>query len=176
MPKIIENVRGMIISEATRQLNEGSYDSVTIRGIAKGCGIGLGTFYNYFKSKDMLIASFLLEDWMLRVKKLNNASDNKDDPMVIVEMIYTEVNSFIDKHKNIFHSTEARKSFRNSVFDYHSVLRSQIAEPISKVCCRMGFEDYAFLSEFTAEAILVWAVEGKSFEEVSAILNKLFIK
>ena len=67
MPKIIENVRGMLIEEAQTQITANGYDNVTIRSIAKGCGLGLGTFYNYFKSKEMLIATFLNEDWQKRM-------------------------------------------------------------------------------------------------------------
>ena len=50
MPKIIENVRGMLIDEAKKQIATNGYENVTIRSIAKECGLGLGTFYNYFKS------------------------------------------------------------------------------------------------------------------------------
>lgn len=176
MPKIIENVREMIIEEAKSQLKEGTYDSMTIRSIARGCGIGLGTFYNYFKSKDMLIAAFLLEDWMERVGKLNEISETEDEPLVLISAIHSELNSFIRKFKCIFSSAEAKKSFNNSVTDYHRILRFQIAEPIKRVCERRGNENPEFLSEFAAEAVLTWTVEGKSFEEISSVINKLFIK
>ena len=46
MPKIIENLRSRLIDEAKHQIEQNGYDSVTIRSIARECGIGLGTFYN----------------------------------------------------------------------------------------------------------------------------------
>jgi AcrR family transcriptional regulator len=63
MPKKLENVRELLLLEARRQAEENGYGAVTVRSVAKECGIGLGTVYNYFPSKDMLIASFILEDW-----------------------------------------------------------------------------------------------------------------
>ena len=63
MPKIIENARDEIIAEAKRQLFENGYAKTTIRSVAGAIGIGMGTIYNYFSSKDMLISSFILEDW-----------------------------------------------------------------------------------------------------------------
>ena len=33
----------------------------TVRSVAAGCGVAVGTVYNYFSSKDMLIAAFMLE-------------------------------------------------------------------------------------------------------------------
>ena len=62
MPKIIENVRHQLLTEAKRQISERGYKSTTIRSVAAECGVAVGTVYNYFKSKDILIASFILED------------------------------------------------------------------------------------------------------------------
>ena len=42
----------------------------TASSVANGCGIGVGTVYNYFSSKDMLIASFMAEDWLIRLKRM----------------------------------------------------------------------------------------------------------
>ena len=99
MPKIIENARGMLMDEAKRQIQENGYESVTIRSIAKGCSLGLGTFYNYFKSKDMLIASFLLEDWQQRIAKITEVSQKESDPMAVIKFIYDELKEFMERHK-----------------------------------------------------------------------------
>ena len=50
MPKIIANVREQIIEVAKRQIEELGYENTTIRSVAKGCGIAVGTVYNYFSS------------------------------------------------------------------------------------------------------------------------------
>ncbi len=176
MPKIIENVRGMLLDEAKRQIEREGYENVTIRSIAKGCSLGLGTFYNYFKSKDMLIATFLLEDWQKRIANINEKSKETKIPIEIVEYIHTELKEFMESNKGIFTSPEAIKSFNNSVSGYHKVLRGQIAEPILNVCRAAEYENCEFLSQFVAESVLTWTVAKKSFDELSPILNKLFIK
>ena len=176
MPKIIENARGMLIGEAKRQIEELGYESVTIRSIAKGCSLGLGTFYNYFKSKDMLIATFLLEDWQDRISRVTEKSREEQDPMAVVKSIYDELTAFIEKNKSIFTSPDAIKSFNNSVSAYHKVLRNQLAEPIRLVCFKSEYENYDFLSQFIAESVLTWTTAKKNFDELEPIFIKLLKK
>ena len=61
MPKIIQNLENRLIAEAKLQVQTLGYGAVTIRSIAKSCGVGVGTVYNYFPSKEALVATYLLE-------------------------------------------------------------------------------------------------------------------
>ena len=74
MPKIIENVRQTLLEEAKRQIKENGYAKTTIRSVAGACNVGVGTVYNYFESKDMLIATFMLEDWMECLREMKSYS------------------------------------------------------------------------------------------------------
>ena len=176
MPKIIENAREKIIDEAKRQIKESGYENVTIRSIVRGCSLGLGTFYNYFKSKDMLIATFLLEDWNERMTRITLSTENEADPHEVIKCICDEIAQFIDSNKNIFNAPEAKKSFNNTVASYHKRLVSQLAAPIRKVCVLNGYENAEFLSLFIAESALTWTVAGKAYSDLSPIFNKLLIK
>ncbi len=176
MPKIIENVRGKLIDEAKEQIALNGYDNVTIRSIAKGCGLGLGTFYNYFKSKDLLIATFLLEDWKERIANVSKKHENEADPMVVVQSIYVEINEFINTYHNIFSSPLAIKSFGVSGPGYHKFVRNQVAAPIYNSCVLAGLENPEFLSHFVAEAVVTWTVANKKYEEIAPLISKLFVK
>ena len=81
MPKIIENLREELLAEAKKQIAERGYKNTTIRSVAAECGIAVGTVYNYFKSKDMLIASFILVDWLECVRSI--AAQPKDAKMTV---------------------------------------------------------------------------------------------
>ena len=176
MPKIIENARGLIIDEAKRQIMEDGYDSVTIRGIARGCGLGLGTFYNYFKSKDMLIATFLLDDWKARIGGINEKYANETETMAVVEAIHYEIKDFISVYNNIFTSPTAIKSFSMSGSGYHKFIRNQVAEPIYRSCVLNGVENPEFLSLFVSESVITWTVAKKEYSEIAAIVSRLFVK
>lgn len=64
MPKLIENLKQRLTEETRRQLRQLGYSAVTIRSVARACGVSAGTVYNYFSSKEELLASSMLEDWM----------------------------------------------------------------------------------------------------------------
>ena len=168
MPKIIENLKDRLLAEARQQLAQGGYGAVTIRSIAKGCGVGVGTVYNYFPSKEVLIATHLLEDWTVCVDTIRQAADRTECPQEILKCMYDQLIGFACRHEAIFRDAAAASGFACSFSQYHDLLRSQLAAPLRKFC---GND---FASEFIAESLLTWSMAGKSFDEISEILKKLF--
>lgn len=162
MPKIIENLRASLLCEAKRQINELGYGQTTIRSVASGCGVAVGTVYNYFKSKDMLIASFILEDWIGCLKAMS--SYPKDNRYEYLKFIHSSIREFIAKNERLFYDSDAAKSFSLSAPQRHEQLRAQLAE------CIMPIANDAFLAEYVAEAMLCWTVAGRDFEDVYALL------
>ena len=169
MPKIIEDLPRRLTEEARRQVQQDGYAALTIRSVAKACGVGVGTVYNYYSSKDALVASFLLSDWQERLAAIHAASETASGPEPALRCIYGNLQQFLQQHTAVFRDETAAASFSGSFGKYHSLLRSQLAQPIRKFCR----ED--FTAEFTAEALLVWTVAGKSFEEIYSPVSKLFI-
>lgn len=53
--------RNSVLAAAFRLAAAGGYDAVQIREVAAEAGVALGTLYNYFESKDHLLASLLVE-------------------------------------------------------------------------------------------------------------------
>ena len=164
MPKIIENIREELLLEAKRQIFEIGYQTTTIRSVAAGCGVAVGTVYNYFKSKDMLIASFVLLDWTQCIESISaQPKENKRD---YLEFIHISLKKFEQKYAPLFSDKEAAKSFSAAFSERHRQLRSQLSGLILPIC----HGDDVFLAEFVAEAMLTWTIAGKSFEEIYALL------
>ena len=164
MPKIIENLRGQLLYEARRQILINGYEKTTIRSVAEGCGIATGTVYNYYKSKDILIASVILEDWIECMNVIY--SQPKENRRSYLEFIYTSLKQFEQKYNRLFSDKEAEKSFVTAFFERHKQLRSQLASLIMHIC--RG--DESFLAEYVAEALLTWTMSGKSFESIYELL------
>ena len=168
MPKIIENLECKLIAEAKRQIEESGYGAMTIRSVAKGCGVGVGTVYNYFSSKEALIATYLLEDWNGCVAAISAVSTYSDSPRPVALCIYDHLLAFARRHDAIFRDETASASFAGSFSRYHSLLRSQLALPLRKFC------ESDFAAQFAAEAMLTWTMSGKDFDELYGMMEKLF--
>lgn len=168
MPKLIENPEGRLIAEARRQIAQEGYSAVTIRSVAAGCGVGVGTVYNYFSSKDELAAAFMLEDWQNCIAAIQTVSTYAETHKPVLRCIHDQLNCYAGQHQNIFRDESAISGFAGSFGKYHRLLRSQIAEPLMKFCAD------PFLAEFAAESLLTWTMAGKDFEELYPVLEKLF--
>lgn len=168
MPKIIENLPQRLLDEARRQVEEVGYGSLNIRTIAKNCGVGVGTVYNYYRSKDELVAAFLLEDWSQCIHHINSCSENADSPEIVLHTIYEELAAYTLRYPSIFCDADAVTASSGSRARYHDLLRAQLAQPLRRFC-RDGF-----MSEFIAEALLTWTVAGISFDAIYDLVRKLF--
>ena len=168
MPKIIENLESKLIEEAKKQVEQSGYGAFTIRSVAKACGVGVGTVYNYFPSKDDLLAAFLLCDWQKCMSAIVSASERSASPEPVLHCMFDQLLSYAQRHQAIFRDETAASNFAGAFSRYHGLLRAQLAAPVRKYC---GSD---FQAEFVAESLLTWSMSGKSFQEIYEILKKLF--
>ncbi len=172
MPKVIEKVREQLLEEVRREIESRGYSKTTIRSVAEGCSISVGTVYNYFRSKDELVASAVAEDWKEKTGKLS--ASLPASAKNTVRLVYEALSSFEDEHRALFTDEEAVKKFASVFTEWHSVLRHQTAAFLLPVC--RDAEDPDFLSLFLAEALLTWVTEGVPFEKLYSVMKKLIYK
>ena len=168
MPKIIENLPERLAQEARRQIEESGFAAMTIRSVAKGCGVGVGTVYNYYPSKEALVATFMLDDWKKCIAHIQRCADMTQEVEVVLHVMHEKLQLFMAQYDPIFRDESAAVSYTGSTSKYHGILRNQLAAPLRKFCR----DD--FTSQFIAEAMLTWSVAGKSFDEIFAVVNNLF--
>ena len=168
MPKIIENLESSLIEEARKQIEQSGYSAMTIRSVAKACGVGVGTVYNYFSCKEELIATHLLEDWKQCITAIGAVSTYSESPRPALLCMYDQLVSFAHRHRAIFRDEAAAASFAGSFGRYHAMLRTQLSQPLRKFCS----SDFA--ADFIAEGLLTWTMAGKSFDEIYGMIEKLF--
>ena len=168
MPKIIKNLESKLIEEAKKQIEKEGYGAVTIRSIATACGVGVGTVYNYFSSKEELLATYMLADWNTCIAAIQAVSRYSDSPAPVVRCIYDQLVAYASRHQAVFRDEAAFSTFAASFGRYHTMLRGQLAEPLRKFC------SCDFASDFIAESLLTWTMAGKTFDEIYGMIGKLF--
>lgn len=165
MPKIIENLAEKLSEEAKAQVLEVGYEAMNIRAVAKNCGVGLGTVYNYYPSKDALIASFMLKDWTACLNRVRKKAA-RGDLDAVLSSLYKELSGFIKRYDKLFSTASA--ALPAAPPKYHAMLRAQIADIISH------FSPDEFTSLFASEAIITWTLEKTPKQKLLALLHKLF--
>lgn len=174
MPKILENIREKLLEEAKRQVSELGYSAMTIRSVASACGVGTGTVYNYFPSKDMLVASFMLEDWMICMQEIEQGMTEAQNAKAALYCMYQELLKYKEKYANLFMDENAEASYIASSSQRHHLLCRQLSEPLKIWTCRQDKVDASFLADFIAENMLTLSMTGKDFEQIASVLLQLF--
>ena len=167
MPKIIENLPQRLMAEARNQIEESGFSAMTIRSVAKACGVGVGTVYNYFPSKEILVASFMLDDWKLCVAAIQDTAECAQTLEPVLRVIHEKIRLFMAEYDPVFRDGSSSTGYAASLSKYHGILRSQLADPIRKFC-----QD-DFTADFIAEAMLTWTVAGKHFDDLRDILLRI---
>lgn len=168
MPKIIEKLETRLIEEARRQIEEVGYGATTIRSVAKACNVGVGTVYNYFPSKESLLATYMLRDWNTCVAVIEAVATYSDTPVPVLRCIHDQLCQYAQRHQTLFRDESAAATFAGSFSRYHGLLRKQLADPLRRFCS----SDFA--ADFIAEALLTWTMAGKPFDEIYGMIGKLF--
>ncbi len=168
MPKVIENLKEKILAEANKQMQETGYNAMTIQSIAKACGVGVGTVYNYFSSKDEIVIACVAAAWMECMETIRVVAKYSTTYEAVIRCIYDQIYTFGVEHEYFFRDPAAANSVDGAIFRYMWFLSSQLAEPLRKYC-QNDRE-----AQIIAEALLAWIRTGKSYEEVYSSIVKLF--
>ena len=88
--------RQKIMSAAIKCFDECGYSETSIADIMNAAGLGVGTFYNYFSSKEELLIA-LLEKIESEIEEL--AADETIAALILLERLNTRTAELLDKNK-----------------------------------------------------------------------------
>ncbi len=169
MPKIISCTKEDILAEAKRQARENGYSNLSIKSIASSCGVAVGTIYNYFPSKDMLVASFILADWLEVLKRAEEELKEKNVFGIDgIKLVYEKLCEFNESYKFIFCDRATVWKPRYNMPDKHKLLKEQIARLV-EASCEIDFDSALFVSDI----LLSYSVEETEFDKIERFIKKL---
>lgn len=105
MPKLMPNLKEDICRTTRQMMAQEGYPGIGIRSIASRCGIGMGTIYNYFSSKEEIIAEILLEDWNVILRRMDQANRTYTLPMERLSAQFALLQEFL----GVFHGPWIRQ-------------------------------------------------------------------
>ena len=148
-----------------------------MRAVASACHVAVGTVYNYFDSKVMLVAEVILEDWKAALLRMDapppDAPALGETPLDGLRRIFEELMTFYEKYSALWQEYAASNTapLQGS---YHLQLVEQLGQKIAAVLAPCAPLCSPVLPEFLAETFLDAAGRGWArFEQLVPILKRL---
>lgn len=174
MPKIIADIQPTLLQTARKMLFSRGYAALTIRSLASACGIAVGTVYNYFPTKDVLVAHVILADWQQSLQRMEQQSHTADQPLQAMQAILEEISAFWRSYTPLWQEYAAKGSASTLRSPYHPMLISQLADIIRPVLAHFGCLYAPALPAFLAEALLSAAAGGADcYHDIEPILKRI---
>jgi len=172
MPKILDNVKERAVAEARRVMVEEGYEGLTIRKVAAALDVAVGTLYNYFPSKDFLIASVMLEDWQEIMQRLLEEGP-AEDGITQIRRVFEGIKEFSDRYSRVW-SQYSGQSVRSEETIYHAQLIAQIRRLLDSAVSEETAAADPYRREFLAENVLRFASNGHTeFSHLEGSLRRL---
>ena len=175
LPKLIENLRENILAAAKAELLARGYSSLNIRGVAKECGIAVGTVYNYFPSKDMLAASVMLSDWLPALERARAACASAANVPEALSALYGEIEAYYCVYRSVWEGYTFTGSGKTEYSKRHLQLVTQLAGCLRPALERLGVAPAKDMAIFLAENVLICAGNSDmTFDMLMRILGRIF--
>ncbi|NCC63107.1 MAG: TetR/AcrR family transcriptional regulator [Spirochaetia bacterium] len=177
VPKIVIGAKERILKTARAHLFSHGYAEMTLRLVAQECNMAVGTIYNYFSSKDELVGSVMLEDWILVQKSMQEGCTNAATLSEGIKTIYEAIEAFCRCYEQIWKDYLKLGYTPDHFNQRHLMLRSQIEQMLYHLVSRFQFTCETDVVPLTAEMILCSAVQKDiGYSQLCFIINKVFIQ
>lgn len=175
MPKVIEDLRETILCNSKAMLLGQGYEKLTIRSVAATCHVAVGTIYNYFPSKDVLVASVMLEDWFRALAQMRQRSKSAETALDGLREMYDAISEFSGVYAPAWEESQRGGGSMPLFHERHQQLLEQLDAVTMRVLSDFAIENPQWYSRFITEAILRQASCGKkeAFAELVPVLKKI---
>ncbi|MDF2519743.1 MAG: transcriptional regulator [Clostridia bacterium] len=102
MSRVIENPTQLILDTARNILFTKGYSELSMRNIAKECGIALGTIYNYFPTKSDLIVEMMSVYWREYLDILEKLFSEDSEPFTKLHKVFNTLREFIKTFRAVW--------------------------------------------------------------------------
>ena len=126
MPKLIENLKPMLIEEGRKLIHLKGCKELNVRELVKLCGIGLGTFYNYFSNKESFIEELFSNDWKRMFELIEQLEAEQETLYYSLHSIFQVLCDFLPGYSYSMQEIIAEEGSRGKRTDYINTFSSII--------------------------------------------------
>jgi AcrR family transcriptional regulator len=134
MPKNLNNIREDILLVTRQLLKDTGYPDLSIRKIAAKCGVASGTVYNYYSSKNEIIAEILYNEWNLMLRRIDQSTKASIKVIDKLEIMFNELSYFMNNVHGFWVDTYPIEKNTNinlcTIKEKKQFLRNQLSEKI----------------------------------------------
>lgn len=175
MPKLIENLRERLLDEAREVLLAKGLDALSVRDVAAACNVAAGTVYNYFSSKEELVAHAILSDWLNQMSQLRKkiaSCSSINDGLLAIRLALKD---FSSRYRLAFAQSDV--SLAGSAYTTrHAMLRDQLVELLDALTQRFNYQPTNVSLYVMAETLLASLTQEWPDAEILSVLHKLIEK
>lgn len=114
MPKTIDDPRQEILKQAKMILLDEGYKGLNMRKVAKECGFAVGTIYNYFPTKDDLLAQLMGDYWEEYYKILEEIDRENLELLAKLRKMFEQLEIFVNTFRETWIKTNREIHYQHS--------------------------------------------------------------
>ena len=116
--------KDMILDAMQRLMNQNSAQSISVSDVAKEAGIGKGSIYYYFKSKEEILEAVIERSYSAAIEKAKNLLEAPDmDALTKMEIIFRTCREssmeLLRQESNNFFRAAAERSSASAVYPHY---------------------------------------------------------
>jgi AcrR family transcriptional regulator len=181
--------RSRILESAYRVFSEKGFFQATVDEIAERAGVGKGTVYRHFESKENLFRAVVDEELRVIVGRIQEAFLEAEDVLQAIRRAVREYLEYFEEHKEFYRilvfeqesfGSEFRARYINEILKRIPMIRDQVLEAASRGRLKPLDDFYTVfygLVGFTDGVILKWfqkGCQGSLTNELDTIIEVLF--
>ena len=171
MPKIIPELRERFIAAARARLLQDN--DITIRQVAHDCGTAVGTVYNYFPSKEALLAAVMMDDWQKCCADMRLDAAQEATPVGAIRRTTVALRRFTARYAPLWCNYSAARDSMDALSLRHRQIIDQIAGAVAGTLERFSVSGDAYLPQVLAELVLFASRTDDGFERIAGALTKI---
>ena len=173
MPKIIPELRTSLIQTARKSLLESESHDINVRELARECGTAVGTVYNYFPSKEALIAEAMMSDWLECSRNMRKDASIENRPLNAIRATEEALRRFTSRYKPMWKKYANEQKSLLSRENRHTQIIAEIADAVNETLIRFDLLYDSCLPEVIAELVLLASRTENGFDRITPVLERI---